>query len=128
MARHVQLKMMTSNFRSGLEKDVANLLTELGVSYEYETTKIAYQISHNYNPDFVLPNGTILECKGYWDSEDRRKIKNVCEQNPDMDIRMVFQAPYNRISKKSKTTYAKWCDRHNIPWTSFHNIPIEWLT
>jgi len=128
MARHVQLKMMTSKFRSGLEKDVANLLTELGVSYEYETTKIAYQISHNYNPDFVLPNGTILECKGYWDSEDRRKIKNVCEQNPDMDIRMVFQAPYNRISKKSKTTYAKWCDRHNIPWTSFHNIPIEWLT
>ena len=128
MARHVQLKMMTSNFRSGLEKDVANLLTELGVSYEYETTKIAYQISHNYNPDFVLPNGTILECKGYWDSEDRRKIKNVCEQNPDMDIRMVFQAPYNRISKKSKTTYAKWCERHNIPWTAFHNIPIEWLT
>mgnify|MGYP001490406416 CR=1 FL=1 len=132
MARHVQLKMMTSErvttFRSNLEKDVANLLTELGVSYEYETTKIAYQISHNYNPDFVLPNGTILECKGYWDSEDRRKIKNVCEQNPDMDIRMVFQAPYNRISKKSKTTYAKWCERHNIPWTAFHNIPIEWLT
>ena len=120
--------MMTSKFRSGLEKDVANLLTELGVSYEYETHKIAYQIQHHYSPDFILPNGIILECKGYWEATDRRKIKNVCEQNPDLDIRMVFQAPFNRISKKSKTTYAKWCDRHNIPWTSFHNIPIEWLT
>jgi len=119
---------MTSKFRSGLEKDVANLLTGLGVSYEYETNKIAYQIQHHYCPDFILPNGIILECKGYWDVPDRRKIKNVCEQNPDLDIRMVFQAPFNRISKKSKTTYAKWCDRHNIPWTSFHNIPIEWLT
>ena len=120
--------MMTSKFRSGLEKDVANLLNRLGVSYEYETHKIAYQIQHHYSPDFILPNGIILECKGYWDAPDRRKIKNVCEQNPDLDIRMVFQAPFNRISKKSKTTYAKWCDRHSIPWTSFHNIPIEWLT
>ena len=120
-------KKKTSKYRSQLEERVAELLTNLGVTYEYETTKIAYQISHNYSPDFILPNGTILECKGYWDSDDRRKIKNVCEQNPDMDIRMVFQSPYNTISKRSKTTYAKWCDRYNIPWCAFHEIPIEWL-
>jgi len=118
---------MTSKFRSGLEKDVANLLTELGVTYEYESTKIAYQISHNYCPDFVLPNGTVLECKGYWDANDRRKVKAVKDQNPDLDLRMIFQAPYNKISKKSKTTYAKWCERHKILWTAWHNIPMEWL-
>ena len=118
---------MTSKFRSGLEKDVANLLTELGVTYEYESTKIAYQISHNYCPDFVLPNGTVLECKGYWDANDRRKVKAVKDQNPDLDLRMIFQAPYNKISKKSKTTYAKWCERHEILWTAWHNIPMEWL-
>ena len=120
-------KKKTSKYRSQLEERVAELLTNLGVTYEYETTKIAYQISHNYSPDFILPNGTILECKGYWDSDDRRKIKNVCEQNPDMDIRMVFQSPYNTISKRSKTTYAKWCERHNIPWCTFKEIPIDWL-
>ena len=102
-------------------------MKELGISYEYETTKIAYTISHNYTPDFVLPNGVILETKGYWDSEDRRKIKNVKEQNPDMDIRMVFQSPFNTISKKSKTTYAQYCEKLGIPWTSFHDIPLEWL-
>ena len=120
-------KKKTSKYRSQLEEKVAELLTNLGVTYEYETTKIAYQIAHNYQPDFILANGIILECKGYWDSDDRRKIKNVKEQNPDVDVRMVFQSPYNTISKRSKTTYAKWCERHNIPWCTFHEIPIDWL-
>ena len=120
-------KTKTSKFRSQLEKRVADLLTELGVTYEYETTKIAYEIQHNYSPDFILPNGVILECKGYWESSDRRKIKTVKEQNPDIDLRMVFQAPLNTISKKSKTTYAQWCEKHDIPWTSFQDIPLDWL-
>ena len=114
-------------FRSGLEERVADLLVELGVKYEYETQKIPYVISHNYSPDFILPNGVILECKGYWDSADRRKIKEVKKQHPELDLRMVFQAPFNTISKKSKTTYAKYCDKLDIPWTSFANIPLKWL-
>ena len=117
-----------TKYRSGLEEQVADLLSGLGIDYDYESTKIAYQIQHIYTPDFVLTNKhVVLECKGYWDSEDRRKIKNVCEQNPDMDIRMVFQSPFNTITKKSKTTYAQWCDRNKIPWCAFHEIPIEWL-
>jgi hypothetical protein len=114
-------------FRSGLEERVADLLVELGVKYEYETKKVAYTIAHVYTPDFVLPNGVILECKGYWDAADRRKIKEVKKQHPDLDLRMVFQAPFNTISKKSKTTYAKYCDKLGIPWTSFANIPLKWL-
>lgn len=114
-------------FRSKLEEKVADLLVELGVKYEYETTKVPYVIEHIYTPDFILPNGVVLECKGYWDSDDRRKIKAVKTLNPDLDLRMVFQSPFNTISKKSKTTYAKWCERHDIPWTSFHNIPLKWL-
>ena len=114
-------------FRSGLEEKVADLLVELGVKYEYESTKVPYVIQHSYTPDFILPNGIWLECKGYWDPDDRRKIKAVKEQNPDLDIRMVFQSPFNKISKKSKTTYAQWCDKHSILWTSFANIPLNWL-
>ena len=114
-------------FRSGLEERVADLLCELGVKYEYESTKIPYVIHHTYTPDFILPSGVMLECKGYWDAEDRRKIKAVKTLNPELDLRMVFQAPYNTISKKSKTTYAKYCERLDIPWTSYANIPLEWL-
>ena len=116
-----------TKFRSGLEEKVADLLSELGISYEYESKKIPYVIQHHYTPDFILPNHVILECKGYWDAADRRKIKTIVKDNPDIDLRMVFQSPYNTISKKSKTTYAQWCDNLGIPWTSFTNIPLDWL-
>ena len=118
----------TSKFKSKLEERLATLLTTLGVSYEYESEKVAYTIQHNYNPDFVLPNHVYLEAKGYWAPADRRKILAVKKDNPDMDLRMVFQAPYNKINKNSKTTYAMWCEKHNIPWTAYHDIPIDWLT
>ena len=114
-------------FRSKLEEKVADLLEGLGVSYEYEPEKLSYTIEHNYTPDFVLPNYIYLETKGYWDPADRRKVLAVKRDNPDVDLRMVFQSPFNTISKKSKTTYAQWCEKHDIPWTSFHNIPLDWI-
>ena len=120
-------KTKTSKYRSGLEERVADLLSGLGVSYEYESEKISYVIQHHYTPDFILPNHTVLECKGYWDAADRRKIKQVKKDNPDLDLRMVFQSPYNTISRKSKTTYAQWCEKLDIPWTHFHDIPLDWL-
>ena len=87
-------------FKSKLEERVADLLTNLGVTYEYESTKVPYTIQHNYYPDFILPNYVHLETKGYWDPKDRRKVLAVKRDNPDLDLRMVFQAPYNKISKK----------------------------
>tara|TARA_R110002020_G_scaffold71690_2_gene184970 strand:+ start:63 stop:416 length:354 start_codon:yes stop_codon:yes gene_type:complete len=114
-------------FRSGLEEKVADLMVDLGIDYEYETEKIPYTIEHIYTPDFLLPNGIYLECKGYWEADDRRKIKAVKLQHPEIDLRMVFQAPYNKISKKSKTTYARWCEKHEIPWASFGSIPGQWF-
>ena len=114
-------------YKSKLEEKVADLLTGLGVTYEYESTKVPYTIQHNDHPDFIIPNNVYLETKGYWDPKDRRKVLAVKRDNPKLDLRMVFQAPYNKISKSSKTTYAQWCERHDIPWTSFHNIPLDWL-
>ena len=120
-------KKKTSKYKSGLEEQVAKLLDGLGVSYEYESCKVPYTIQHHYHPDFILPNHVHLEAKGYWSAPDRRKIAAVKKDNPELDLRMVFQAPFNKISKGSKTTYAKWCEKHDIPWTSFHDIPLDWL-
>tara|TARA_R100001594_G_scaffold100835_1_gene135448 strand:+ start:351 stop:722 length:372 start_codon:yes stop_codon:yes gene_type:complete len=120
-------KKKTSKFRSKLEERIADLLSELGISYEYESTRVPYTIQHFYSPDFILPNYVHLEAKGYWEPKDRRKILAVKKENPDLDLRMVFQAPYNTISKKSKTTYAQWCEKHDIPWCAFHTIPLDWL-
>ena len=68
-------------FRSGLEKQVAELLKELSVKFEYESTKVPYELQCNYTPDFLLPNGIYLETKGQFTSEDRRKMLAVKKQH-----------------------------------------------
>ncbi len=80
-------------FRSRLEEKVADLLVELGVKYEYETEKISYVIEHKYSPDFILPNGVYLECKGYGDSADRPKDNAVKPPPPCLDLTLAVQDP-----------------------------------
>jgi predicted nuclease of restriction endonuclease-like RecB superfamily len=96
---------------------------------EYETEKISYQIEHTYIPDFVVTrkdgSKIYIESKGYWDSIDRRKIRAVKRQHPDLDLRMIFQKN-NPISKGSKTRYTDWAGKLGIP-TSVGSIPIDWL-
>ena len=120
--------MKSNKYRSGLEEQVATLLSDLDISFDYECQKVPYTIEHTYCPDFTLPNGVILETKGLWEPDDRRKMLAVMKDNPGIDIRMVFQSPYQKISKKSKTTYAQWCEKHDIKWCKFTDIPLSWLT
>jgi hypothetical protein len=76
----------------------------------------------------LLPNGIYLEVKGRLTVEDRRKMLAVKKSNPELDIRFVFQAPYNKINKGSKTTYAKWAEKYGFLWCSYSTIPLTWLT
>ena len=115
------------NFRSGLEQKVDDFLSSTGLEYEYESKKIQYVLTCNYTPDFILKNGVMLEAKGHLSPDDRRKMIAVKKQHPELDIRFVFQAPYNKIYKGSRTTYAKWAEKHGFPWTHFKSIPLEWL-
>ena len=108
------------------EEQVAELLEELDVEYMYESEKISYEIEAQYIPDFKVGD-VYFEAKGYFPSDQRRKMKAVKKSNPDLDIRMIFQAPYNKISKHSKTTYAKWAERNGFPWCAYYAIPIDWL-
>ena len=59
--------------------------------------------------------------------EDRAKHLLVREQHPHLDIRMVFMRASNKISKKSKTTYAMWCERKGIKYAD-KVIPKSWLS
>jgi hypothetical protein len=116
-------------FRSGLEGKVAKQLEVLGVKVEYETTKVKYVIPeslHTYTPDFVLPNGIVVETKGRFVVADRKKHLLIKQQHPDLDIRFVFQNPKNKITKGSKTTYADWCIKNGFQYAD-KRIPDEWL-
>ena len=115
-------------YRSGLEEKVSEDLTKRSVKFEYETKKIGYVVHENrtYTPDFILPNGVIVETKGRFTLEDRKKHLLVKAQHPDLDIRFVFSNSRNKIRKGSKTSYADWCDKNGFMYAD-KRIPDEWI-
>jgi hypothetical protein len=116
-------------FKSGLEDLNAKHLKSLGVTVKYESLVIPYVAPatlHTYRPDFPLPNGIIVETKGKFELQDRKKHLLVKSQHPKLDIRFVFSNPNARIYKGSPTTYAHWCERHGFKYAK-KLIPAEWL-
>lgn len=61
-------------FRSSWEVELAELLTSLGITYEYEPTRFFYKDhKESYLPDYYLPEyNTFIECKGFM---DKRSLK-----------------------------------------------------
>lgn len=104
-------------------------LDALSVSYQYEPYKIRYTQPakyRTYTPDFLLPNGIMIETKGRFLTADRQKHLMIKEQHPNLDIRFVFQNPNTPISKGSPTTYAMWCEKNGFLYAA-KSIPLEWI-
>jgi hypothetical protein len=116
---------MPSNFKSGFERTLATQLKNAKVKFEYEGLKIPYTINHIYHPDFILPNGIIIEAKGRFMDGDAAKMRAVKYQHPELDIRFVFMSAHSKVTRM-KQTYAEWADRHGFPWAD-GRIPEEWL-
>ncbi len=114
--------------RSGFEKVIAEDLIEQGTNFTYEEDTILYVVpssTRKYIPDFKLSNGIIVEAKGRWTLEDRKKIILVIEQNPKLDLRMLFQRD-QPLNKGSKTLYSSWCDKRGIVYSVGKTVPLEW--
>jgi hypothetical protein len=120
-------------FKSGLEEKIANELTDKKADFGYEEDKIIYTIPeslHKYTPDFKIRKSEdrilYIETKGRWVTADRKKLKLVKEQHPELDIRILFQNAKNKITKNSKTTYGDYADKIGIPWAE-KTIPDSWF-
>ena len=118
-------------FRSGAEKTAAEYLDSKDVGFDFEPHYISYMwIEHKkYLPDFVLDDtGIILEVKGRFTREDRKKHLFLRESNPDADVRFGFTNSRNKIYKGSKTSYADWCTKNDFLFCDLKDgIPEEWL-
>ena len=114
-------------YRSHFELGIAKSLRQKGVIFEYEKRKVTFVPKpRTYTPDFYFPSTDVyVEAKGKFDKNDRVKMLLVKEQNPDLDIRILFQNARNKIYKGSKTTYGAWADRHGFEWSE-GSIPEEW--
>ena len=123
-----QRKHSVRRYRSGLEREVAEYLKGKQSKVRYEVLKIEWEDLRyrTYTPDFMLDNGIIIETKGIFDSEDRRKHLEVRKQHPKLDIRFVFSNSMAKLYKGSKTRYCNWCDKNGFMW-AHRVIPEEWL-
>ncbi len=116
-------------YRSGLEDKVADQLRGLGQPVHYEVVAIKYTPplkEKRYTPDFILPNGIVIETKGRLVTADRMKHRSISNEHPSLDIRFVFSRSKQRISKTSPTTYATWCEKYGFPFAD-RLIPLAWI-
>lgn len=121
-----QIKAKLGDFDSKAEAACFNNAVSRGFNLVLHPEKIPYVIEHKYTPDFVLPNGVFIEFKGYFWPEDRTKHLTIKKQHPTLDIRFVFDSPFNKLNKASKTTYAMWADKHGFKW-AMKTIPDDWF-
>jgi len=128
--KHITYRPAThEGYRSRFEWQIAMKLEQEGKAYEYEKHVLRYIVpekGHRYTPDFKIAGTDFyIEVKGLFDSDDRKKHILLKEQGSD-EIRFVFYDANKKISKRSKTTYANWCDKHGFKW-SHRVIPEGWL-
>lgn len=107
-------------------------LTDRGINCEYEPTKLPYTVMRNYIPDLKVGD-MFIEVKGYFRQDAQRKMRNVKEQHPELDIRFLFQrldSPVQGAKKRrdgTKMTCAEWAERHNFKYAE-RVIPDEWIS
>tara|TARA_E500000305_G_scaffold109912_2_gene116204 strand:+ start:158 stop:568 length:411 start_codon:yes stop_codon:yes gene_type:complete len=118
-------------FRSKSEEKIYNYLLNKKIPHEYEKGKIKYQWLEDkkYIPDFILKeNGIILEVKGRFVREDRKKHLFIRKQKPELDIRFIFDNPKAKLYKGGKMTNASWCDKYKFKYCSLREgIPEAWF-
>lgn len=118
-----------NGWRSGLEERVGDQLDKMEVEFQFETIKIKYEQpakARTYTPDFILPNGILVETKGLFSVEDRKKHLWIKEQHPELEIRFTFSNPNTKLRKGSHTTYAMWCDKFGFLYSD-KSIPKSWI-
>ena len=128
MATSNRARGLKYGYRSGLEETVSEQLERSGVHFTYESMKIRYRVDEvrKYTPDFVLPNGIIIETKGRFTAADRKKHLLIKEQHPEFDIRFVFSNSRTKLNKGAKSSYGEWCSKHGFLYAD-KVIPQEWL-
>jgi hypothetical protein len=115
-------------FKSKLEEKVWAVLKKNFPSVKYEPQKYKFiqpEIERTYIPDFKTGRSNIyIEAKGKLDLDTRKKMLWFRDSNPTIRIVFLFQNPDNKITKRSKTTYAMWATDNGFEWLDFRK---DWL-
>ena len=121
--------------RSGFEWSTYHTLLAhrpRGAEIEFETEKLTYVLTKEYLPDFIIifkdGRKMYIECKGYFPFDQREKMVSVKENNPDLDIRMVFDNDrIGKLGRGNKMKPSEWAAKYGFP-VAIGEIPKEWFT
>ena len=144
MKRSKTYPLHNNKFKSQFEYNIAVDLINRGVDFEYESRVLSYTIpvlhticskcghspamvTRKYKPDFILPNGVIVEAKGRFTAAERKKHACLKEQRPDLDIRLLFMYD-NYLTNKKNKSYTSWCDSKEIISAVGYSIPEDWIS
>ncbi|NLP46782.1 MAG: hypothetical protein GX347_07050 [Epulopiscium sp.] len=78
--------------RSSWESDFARILNYLNIEWDYEKEGFELDskyIQGYYIPDFFLDNNIIIEIKGFWDDESRKKVRCFKEQYNNYKLLLI---------------------------------------
>ncbi len=115
------------SYRSVFESTLASDLASRGISFTYEKERIEYTVEHVYIPDFYLEDmHFVVEAKGYFPPEDRRKLIAIKRTNPFLDIRIVFQRDSKLGTGPNPLTCLKWAKKHGFR-AAIGFVPKAWL-
>jgi len=116
------------SFKSKLEEKVWAVLKKEFSAVKYEPQKFKFiqpEVERTYIPDFKTGRSNIfIEAKGKLDLETRKKMVWFRDSNPTVRIIFLFMNPDNKITKRSKTTYAMWATDNGFEWLDFRK---DWL-
>lgn len=135
-------------YKSGLEASVAASLKENGIEFRYEPETLKYRKRVvkgvcdacggdktsqrcTYRPDFVLRRGDkgdrwYIEVKGHFSPADRAKMVAVKQDNPELDIRLIFGAN-NKLRKNNDKRYSEWAVEHGFKYWIGKSVPADWV-
>lgn len=117
----------TMGYRSMGEVRYAANLQKARLNFSYETDHCKYQYDpQKYIVDFTIPISAhekiFIEYKGKLDSPTRKKMRAIKKSNPDMDLRIVFEKPNNKLYRGAKMRYWEWAERWGFKWYDVRDI------
>lgn len=123
-------------YRNKFEERTGRYLSDRDVEFDYESERIRYTVTGTYLPDFVVRGRSgktiYIETKGNgrsFDGPARRKLRAVKEQNPELDVRIVFYSDGKCGPKRKDGTFMRqsdWAKKYKFPY-AIKEIPESWL-
>ena len=125
-------KVEKNPFKAKDEKLFAAHLIDEGVRWEYEPDTFWYTPPKAaYTPDWKIYNDDgsyfYIETKGFFRPEHRKIIRAVMSEHSDLDLRLVFFKPNNKLTRgKNSLRYWQWAERYGFLWAN-NELPKEWI-